>query len=78
MNITTDHDKGQGLSELEMTAECQHRYTHEETREQSVCRYVPSHCERENDDDPFETVTVRDVYVICDVCGECLEVLCGD
>lgn len=58
--------------------ECQHTHTHTEERLTSVCRYIPSTWERESDDDPFETATVRDVYVMCDDCGECLECLAGD
>lgn len=77
MDITTDHDKGQGYGAYEMT-KCQHEHTHTEERLTSQCRYVPPTWERENDDDPFETVQIRDIYVWCDDCGECVECIAGD
>ena len=58
--------------------ECTHDHTRTETREHSHCRYIPSTWERADDNDPFETVVVTDVDVICSDCGELLETLCGD
>jgi len=57
---------------------CNHEHTRTETREHPVCRFIPSHWERESDDDPYETVIVRDVYVTCDDCGELLDLVAGD
>ena len=58
--------------------ECAHEHTRTETTETPTCRYIPSTWERESDDDPFETVIVRDVSVICDDCGELLDYSPGD
>ena len=61
-----------------MTTECQHANVRTEERQRAVCRYIPSTWERYSDDDPFETVTIRDVDVMCSDCGEYLECITGD
>ena len=60
-----------------MMTECQHEHVRTEAREQLVCRYLPHGWERD-DDDPYETVAVRDIYVWCEDCGECVECIAGD
>jgi len=57
---------------------CSHVVTLTETRHQTTCRYIPKGWDDRNDDDPYETVTVEDIDIICATCGELLETIVGD
>lgn len=58
--------------------ECKHEHFHTEHREKGMTRFIPRGWERENEDDCFEYVTLTDSYVICDDCGEVIDVEYGD
>ena len=59
-------------------AECKHLHTHEETVTRRVARWVPSWDEDYNENDPQRTEYVTDGKLICDDCGEILDVSIGD
>lgn len=52
---------------------CQHEHTHSDDQRQHVGRYIPSHWEREEEDQDTETVYVGAVFTVCDDCGEVLD-----
>lgn len=60
-----------------MPDECRHELSREVVTEHLVCRYIPAGWERD-DDDPFETVVLKDRAVFCVECGELLDFSAGD
>ena len=66
MNQTTD------------TATCEHLHTHDEMKSRFIARWVSPFDENYDESDPQETVEIKDGMVICDDCGEVVDVYIGD
>ena len=57
---------------------CEHQRTHDETTSRFVARWVSPSDENYDESDPQETVEIKDGAVICDDCGEVVDVSIGD
>lgn len=57
---------------------CTHEHTHDVMESRFVARWVSPSDERYDENDPQETVEIRDGRVICDSCGETVDVYIGD
>lgn len=71
------HTAGNENIDLVSGDSCQHKSTHEETWEEHVAQWVPSWDEEYDENDPQRTVTYTHGKVVCNDCGEILDVSYG-